>query len=333
MPNHCRLNVYIVINIIIPSVKKMEIETEDKPPGSPLIRDFDIGNYLGNSNFFLKYEGVNPTGTQKDRISKKHVENAIDKGYSEISVATCGNYGASIAYFARAMGIKAIVGIPSEYSNSRYAEISAYGAEVIEKPLKYEEMVEYIRDEAGRNGWYDASPGSRNKDIDIAGYSEIAYEIYEQLGFAPDYVSVPVGNGTTMYGIYYGFLKLMRSGRSDKIPSFIASSTEGGNPVVYSFINGFRRVVELDQNSIIETHSNEPLIAYRSYDGQRALDVLYKTHGKASYVSDEDMINMSAGFREIDHLSVLPASASAALTALKYAGDKSCVIVLTGSDK
>ena len=97
----------------------MEIESEDKPPGSPLIRDFDMGNYLGRSNFFIKYEGANPTGTQKDRISRKHVENAIEHGYTEISVATCGNYGASIAYYARAMGIKAIVGIPSDYSNSR----------------------------------------------------------------------------------------------------------------------------------------------------------------------------------------------------------------------
>ena len=96
----------------------MEIESEDKPPGSPLIRDFDMGNYLGRSNFFIKYEGVNPTGTQKDRISRKHVENAIEHGYTEISVATCGNYGASIAYYARAMGIKAIVGIPSDYSSS-----------------------------------------------------------------------------------------------------------------------------------------------------------------------------------------------------------------------
>ena len=333
MANHCILNVYIVINIIILPVKKMEIETEDKPPGSPLIRDYDIGNYLGNGNFFLKYDGINPTGTQKDRISRRHVENAIEKGYTEISVATCGNYGASIAYYARAMGLKAVVGIPSEYSNSRHAEIAAYGAEVIEKPFKYEEMVEYIRDEASKNGWYDASPGSSNKDLDIAGYSEIAYEIYWQLGFVPDYVSVPVGNGTTIYGIYYGFLKLRRSGKSDKVPSFIASSTDGGNPVIYSFMNGFRRIVELDPDSIVETKSNEPLIAYRSYDGQRALDMLYKTSGKALYVSDEDMINMSRGFREVDHLSVLPASASSAVAASRYAGNNSCVIVLTGSDK
>ncbi|EQB73219.1 MAG: hypothetical protein AMDU4_FER2C00086G0005 [Ferroplasma sp. Type II] len=311
----------------------MEIESEDKPPGSPLIRDFDMGNYLGRSNFFIKYEGANPTGTQKDRISRKHVENAIEHGYTEISVATCGNYGASIAYYARAMGIRAIVGIPSDYSNSRHAEIAAYGADIIEKPLKYEEIVEYIRDEANKNNWYDASPGSPNKSIDVSGYSEISYEIYNQLGFAPDYVSVPVGNGTTFYGIYYGFQKLYRERRTDKIPKFIAASTVAGNPVIYSYINRFRNIVELDQEKIVETYVNEPLIAYRSYDGQKALEALYKTHGKALYVSDNDMIKLSDGFRKIDNLSVLPASASAAVAALKFAGNNTCVVVLTGSDK
>jgi threonine synthase len=311
----------------------MEIESEDKPPGSPLIRDFDIGNYLERSNFFLKYEGANPTGTQKDRISKKHVENAIEHGYSEISVATCGNYGASIAYYARKYGIKAIVGIPSDYSNTRHAEIASYGADIIEKPVKYEEMVEYIREESEKNNWYDASPGSKNKSIDISGYSEISYEIYNQLGFAPEYISIPVGNGTTFYGVYYGFLRMYRDGIIDKMPKFIAASTAGGNPIIYSFLNGFRNIVELDPDKISESHTNEPLIAYISYDGQNALDALYKTHGKALYVNDDDMVKSSEGFRKIDHLSVLPASASAAIAALKVAGNKSCVILLTGSDK
>ena len=89
----------------------MEMETnidaEDKPPGSPLIRESNIGNFLNKENIFLKYEGINPTGTQKDRISRKHVENAISKGYDRISVATCGNYGASIAYYADKYGIEA----------------------------------------------------------------------------------------------------------------------------------------------------------------------------------------------------------------------------------
>ncbi len=314
----------------------MEIETEledDKPPGSPLIREYDIGNFLKKENLFLKYEGINPTGTQKDRISKKHVENAISRGYDKISVATCGNYGASIAYYADKYGIKSIVGIPSDYSNVRYDEIKKYNADIIEKPLKYEEMVEYIRSLSIKNNWYDASPGSENKELDIEGYSEISYEIYKQLNYVPDYVSVPVGNGTTLYGIYKGFYNLYKSNKINKIPKFIAASTINGNPVIDSFLNSYKKIHDINPENIMETEINEPLVSYRSYDGQNALNVLYKTDGKAVYVTDNEMLNLSLNFEKYDNLSVLPASASAAAAALRIIDDETCVIILTGSDK
>ncbi|MEM0140368.1 MAG: pyridoxal-phosphate dependent enzyme [Ferroplasma sp.] len=311
----------------------MEIESEDKPPGSPLLREYDIGNFLKESLWFIKYEGSNPTGTQKDRISRLHVENAISKGYNEISVATCGNYGASIAYYAQKYGIKAIVGIPSQYSNSRRSEIEKYGATVIEEPLAYEDMVEHMRDMSMKNRWYDASPGSSNSAIDIEGYSDIGIEICNQLGFAPEFVSVPVGNGTTLYGIYRGFYKLFKKKKIGRMPHFIATSTEFGNPIIYSFIHGFRNIVELNKTDIIETEINEPLISYRSYDGQHALNVLHRTEGKAIYVSDGEMKNISEQFMRDDGLSVLPASASAVAGALKFAKGHSCAIIITGSDK
>lgn len=314
----------------------MEMETnieDDKPPGSPLIRDFDIGGFLNRENIFLKWEGVNPTGTQKDRISKKHVLNAISNGYDKISVATCGNYGASIAYYAEKYGIKAIIGIPSDYSNIRYNEIKRYNADIIEKPLKYEEMVEYMRDLSDKNNWYDASPGSKNNEIDINGYSQIAYEIYSQLSYIPDYVSVPVGNGTTLYGIYKGFYNLYKNNKVNKIPEFIAASTLNGNPVIYSFLNGYRKLHDLNPENISETEINEPLISYKSFDGQNALNVLYKTNGKAVYVTDDEMYSLSEGFKKYDNLPVLPASASAAAAALRIVDNETCVVVLTGSDK
>ncbi len=309
------------------------IDAEDEPPGSPLIRESNIGNFLDKENMLLKYEGANPTGTQKDRISRKHVENAISKGYDRISVATCGNYGASIAYYAEKYGIKAIIGIPSDYSNIRYDEIKEYNADIIEKPLKYEEMVEYIRDLSNKNNWYDASPGSKNKKIDIEGYSEIAYEIYNQLSYIPDYISIPVGNGTTLYGIYRGFYDLYKNNRTDKIPEFIASSTVNGNPIIDSFLNDYKKIHEINPENIMETEINEPLVSYRSYDGQNALNVLYKTGGKAVYVTDDEMYELSRDFKKYDDLSVLPASTAAVAAALRIVDDETCVIVLTGSDK
>ncbi len=308
----------------------MEIETEEKPPGSLFVRESDIGNNFKKPNLFFKYEGYNPTGTQKDRISEEHVKNAISQEYDTISVATCGNYGVSIAYYANKYGIKAIVGIPSEYSVSRRDEIASYGAELVEEPIKYEEMVDLIRKRAKIHSWYDASPGSVNSYIDYASYGNIANEIYDSMKNIPDYVSVPVGNGTTLYGIYTGFQNLYKRKLIDKIPKFIANSTINGNPIIYSFLNGFKKIRDLNPGNIKETPIDEPLVAYRSYDGQNALDVLYETHGYALYSTDDEMKNLSTRLMEFYNLSVLPASCSALSGALRVINKETCVVLLTG---
>ncbi|WP_287954883.1 pyridoxal-phosphate dependent enzyme [Acidiplasma sp.] len=307
----------------------MEIDMEEKPPGRPLIKDSDLGNFLKRENIYFKYEGYNPTGTQKDRISENHVKNAIAHGYDTISVATCGNYGASIAYYARKYGLHSVIGIPSDYISARRDEISYYGGEIIEKPVKYEEMVDYIRELSASNGWYDASPGSANSKLDYYSYSTISEEIYNELGRMPEYFSVPVGNGTTMYGVYLGFKRIsMKTG--EKIPSFIANSTINGNPIIYSFLRGYKKIRELNPDNIQETKINEPLVAYRSYDGQKALNVLYETHGRALYSTDEEMLYISKELERRDGLSVLPASCSAVSGALRVVRDETCVILLTG---
>ncbi len=308
----------------------MEIETEEKPPGTLFVRETDIGNYFKKPELFFKYEGYNPTGTQKDRISEKHVKNALSQGYDTISVTTCGNYGVSIAYYARKYGLKAIIGIPSEYSGGRRNEILEYGATIMEQPVKYEEMVELMRHEAEVHSWYDASPGSINSYMDYESYSNIAYEIYNSLENIPNYVSVPVGNGTTLYGIYLGFENLYKNHLIDKIPKFIANSTINGNPVIHSFLNGFKKIHDLNPDSIMETPVNEPLVAFRSYDGQKALDVLYETRGYALYSTDDELKKLSSILMKYDKLSVLPASCSALSGALRVINNERCVVILTG---
>ncbi|AAT43149.1 pyridoxal-phosphate dependent enzyme [Picrophilus oshimae] len=305
---------------------------EEKPPGSPLLSGAYLRGIIDSDRVFVKYEGANPTGTQKDRISENHVKRALSLGMKTVSVATCGNYGASISYYSRKYNIDAVIGIPEYYSNVRSKEMVANGSRVIKYPYKYEEIVELFHKISERNGWYDASPGSRNDVYDIIGYSIIAIEIYKQLGHSPDYIAVPVGNGTTLAGIYYGFRALYDYGYASNVPRFIAASTSGGNPIVESYMNGSKKIMELSEEKIRETNINEPLVAYRSYDGQKALDALYDTEGYAFYVNDDEMINASH-LMKMNGLSVLPASASAAVAAARVLkNNDECVIVITGRD-
>lgn len=316
----------------------MEGIEEDEPPGkTPFFRARNLERALKLKNLYIKFEGAGLTGTQKDRISKLHVLKAREKGYDTISLATCGNYGASVSYFANLYGMKSVVAVPEFYSGERNSEIRSNGAEIMEVPAKYEDLVEFMRDKSRDEAWYDSSPGSVNSDIDIEGYESIAYEIVGQLGRSPGYVSVPLGNGTTLAGIYSGFEKMQRRGIIRKVPRFIGSSTPNGNPIVASWKKKNRKLIELDPVSIRETKASEPLVAYRSYDGQKALNALYRSNGIATYVTDDEMYRYSTLIEHFEMLSVLPASA-ASLAAVDHvinrkSDPKDIVVVLTGRNK
>ncbi len=312
-----------------------QISLEEEPPGrTPLLCAVGINAALGLKKVFFKFEGSNVTGTQKDRISRIHVRNAVRSGYGTVSVATCGNYGASIAHSASREGIRSVVMIPQGYSNSRNGEIANYGGEIVSLPGKYEDSVQFMHDNAEGFSWYDASPGSVNSHLELSGYAEISAEIVMQLGHAPEFIAVPVGNGTTLAGIHMGFKKLHSMGRIDRIPRLIASSTSNGNPIVTSWMKGSGRIRTLKPESIFETPVNESLVAYRSFDGQLALDSIRESRGFAIPVSDQEMLRFAGLMERYEKLSVLPASSSALAAASRVLGQigpgSECVVVITG---
>ena len=167
-------------------------------------REYDI------RQLFIKYEGNNPSGTQKDRIAFAQVLDALRRGYSTIALATCGNYGVACAYAASLAGIECKVFMPASYHSPRVKEIENFGAELIRLDGSYEDVVSSSRKIAKKQEWYDANPGGANTPMQIAAYAEIAYEIYDQLRDAPKYLACPVSNGTVLAGIYRGFVTLFK---------------------------------------------------------------------------------------------------------------------------
>ncbi|MEM0155757.1 MAG: pyridoxal-phosphate dependent enzyme [Thermoplasmataceae archaeon] len=311
---------------------------EEEPPGStPFLRAVNLERNLRLKKFFIKFEGANATGSQKDRISKLHVLRAKRLGYRTISLATCGNYGASISYYAKLYGLNSVVAMPQDYSHERAGEILANGSEVLELSGKYEDTVSAMRDMANDNAWYDSSPGSANSDLDIMGYEKIAYEIVQQLGHSPKYLAIPVGNGTTLSGVFNGFVKMYNHGSIDSLPALIASSTANGNPIVYSWKRQIKRVVDLNPSILRESSVNEPLISYKAFDGQKALNAIYRSKGYAEYVTDEEMIRYARTIEMTESVQALPASASTLAAAVrimsKRGRDSECVLVITGRNR
>jgi threonine synthase len=319
----------------------MDLQNDEEPPppfenvgGTLFTQARNLERVLKFGNVFVKFEGGNPTGTQKDRISIYHVTKALREGYQGITVGTCGNYGISLAYFAKLAGLQTKILIPEQYvlTPRRKQELQNLGTELETIQGKYEDAVEKSRTLARKENLYDANPGNGSEGW--RGYMPIAYEIFQQLGRVPTAVSTPVGNGTTLLGIYHGFKHLQEQGLIDRLPHLVGASTPGGNPIVKSFKMGDSKTTDLQPSEIKETSINEPLISYHSYDGDEALRAIYETDGWADYTSDTRMLRFHTIVKDQEGLNVLPASASAIDAMVKFKNHRvlnsDYVIVLTG---
>jgi threonine synthase len=266
---------------------------------------------LDFSKFYVKFEAGNPTGTMKDRASFATLEYAKDTGFDTIAVASCGNFGASIVKLSKVFNISPHVFIPNSYNSPRISEMKRMGGIIHRAPGTYEELVDLSGNIAEERGWYNGNPGKKeNSEVSFKAYESIAIEIFEKLQYAPDAVSVSVGNGTCFTGIFHGFRRMFRQGHTDKIPVLIAASTDGGNPIISSYNAGYRKIINLKPDSITETFLNEPIVNWKSLDGQHALDALWESNGYARAVSDENMDAFSHFLEKEEGLSVLPASAA-----------------------
>jgi len=293
----------------------------DEPPGglNRIFRATSLEARAGVERIYVDYEGVNPTGTHKDRIARVHVERAVKEGFSGITVGTCGNYGAAVAYHAMTVGLRAVVFVPSGYSLERLYEIRTFGAEVVEIQGTYEDAVRASRRFASENGFYDANPGGR-RDVDFEAYSALAEEVLMRM--EPDVVFVPVGNGTTLAGLWRGFR------RRGVEPRMVGVTTAFGNEVLRRFYG--------DPNAdFAETVLNEPLVSSESFDADEALRAVYESGGYVFGFADDVALRYAGIIRSATGISPLPASALTLAGLMKFVrkfgvGRRNFLLIVTG---
>jgi threonine synthase len=296
-------------------IEEFENIIESEVGDTSLVRARNLERNLNLRQVFLKFEGSNPTGTQKDRIAFAQCMDAMRRGYDSLTLATCGNYGVSAALAAFIAGLKCRIFIPEDYHTKRIKEMADLKAEIIRVPGDYERAVEVSKEYAENHEFYDANPGGNNTILQLRAYGEIAYEIYDDLRDAPRIVAVPVSNGTVLAGIYKGFVSLYRRGKTSRIPLMIAGSSYRKNPIIQAYVQGKETCDDLSPAKIRETRVNEPLINWHSYDGDYALDAIRNSGGWAGDATDKNMINFARLIREKEGINVLTAS-TAGLVAL-----------------
>ena len=181
---------------------------------------------IEGSRFYLKMEDRQPTGSFKDRGAKRLIGELAYLGIDRVAIDSAGNAGAAVAAYAAAAGMACRVYVPDDISAERVRQITAYGAEVVRVPNGRMNAGSTLRAELGSD--YYASHVYNPLFAD--GIKSMAYEIYHQLGGAvPDYIFVPIGNGSLLLGLYQGFAELGR------LPHFVGVQSTKCAPVVEAF--------------------------------------------------------------------------------------------------
>jgi threonine synthase len=320
LPNGLAVQQRIAADTALPTEERLEAFEDifDSEVGdTSLARARNVEREVGIRQLFLKFEGGNPTGTQKDRIAFAQAMDALRRGFDAITVATCGNYGAAIATATSYAGLRCLIFIPEGYRTKRITEMSRPGVEIIRIAGDYETAVQASQERAEAEEVYDANPGGANTPLQLRAYGEIAYEIYDELRDAPAAVAVPVSNGTTLAGVHKGFVSLYRRGKTSRIPRMIAGSTFGKNPIINAVLKNLPQCDDLAPERLRETPVNEPLINWHAIDGDLALHAIRESGGLASYASDKGMLHFSKTLREREGLNVLPASTAGLIALLE----------------
>src|SRR2546427_6793182 len=197
---------------------------------TPLVPSRNIGRALGLSNLYFKYEGLNPTGSFKDRGMVVAVAKALEAGSRVLMCASPGNPSASMAAYAARTGVRAIVVVPSgEIAMNKLSQALMYGAKVVALKGTFDTALDAVRDLAKR--YPVALMNSVNPDR-LQGQKTAAFEIVDVLGDAPDYLLLPVGNAGNITAYWKGLREYQAAGRSTRLPRMIGAQAEGAAPIV-----------------------------------------------------------------------------------------------------
>ena len=197
---------------------------------TPLVPSRNIGRALGLKHLFFKYEGLNPTGSFKDRGMVVAVAKALEAGSRVFMCASTGNTSASMAAYAARMGVRAIVVVPSgEIAMNKLSQALMYGAKVVALKGNFDSALETVRDLASR---YPVALMNSINPNRIEGQKTAAFEIVDALGDAPDYLLLPVGNAGNITAYWKGFREYHTAGKSSRLPRMIGAQAEGAAPIV-----------------------------------------------------------------------------------------------------
>jgi threonine synthase len=245
---------------------------------TPLIPVQRLANELGGGfELYVKFEGLNPTGSFKDRGMTAAVSEAVGREVKAVICASTGNTAASAAAYAARAGVRAIVLIPEgKVAAGKLAGAIAYGADVLQVEGSFDDALALVVEITRRHPI--ALVNSLNP-YRLEGQKTAAFEIVDLLGDAPDWLCLPVGNAGNITAYWMGF-KQYHKQIGSKLPQMLGVQASGAAPLVLGH--------PVDKP---ETRATAIRIG-RPARGEQAVEAAESSNGRIIAVSDDQILQM-----------------------------------------
>lgn len=306
----------------LPIQKRENIVTLNEG-NTPLIRAEKIEKMFNlNVQVYLKCEGLNPTGSFKDRGMTVAVSKAVEEGARAVMCASTGNTSASAAAFAAKAGLKCIVVVPNKnIALGKLAQAITYGAKVIAIEGNFDDALKIVKVLTQKHPITLVNSINPNR---IEGQKTAAFEICDQLETSPDYLAIPVGNAGNITAYWKGFKEYHAKGYISKTPKMVGFQAAKAAPIVEG------RVINDPETIATAIKIGNPA------SWNKAQKALEESQGHIDKVADEEILNAYHILASREGIFVEPASAASVAGLIKMAkrgyfkeGSK-IVCVLTG---
>jgi threonine synthase len=264
---------------------------------TPLIYSPRLSERVGRGcKVFVKNEGVNPTGSFKDRGMTVAVSKAMESGTAALICASTGNTSASAAAYAARAGISCVVILPAgKIATGKLLQAFAYGAKTVAIDGNFDDALRIVR-ELGETGDFTIV-NSINPDR-IAGQKTAAFEVVDELGDSPDFHLLPVGNAGNISAYWAGYREYLAHQKSTELPATIGFQAAGAAPIFYEQVIGNPETIA----SAIRIGNPA------SWKQARA--AIVESRGAIDLVSDEDILAAQRWLAQHEGIFVEPASAA-----------------------
>jgi threonine synthase len=302
-----------------------------KEGGTPVYHMKNIGAQIGMKEAYAKHEGMNPSGSFKDRGMTVGVTKALELGMKSVACASTGNTSASLAVYGARAGVPVIVLLPQgKVALGKVAQALMHGAKVISINGNFDDALRLVRELCIANGIYLLNSINPYR---LEGQKTIGFEIVDFFNWeVPDRIILPVGNAGNITAIFKGLNEMKKLGIIDSIPMMTGIQAEGSAPIVKAIKSGAKAIT-------VEEHPETVATAIRIGDpvnAVKALNAIRSSGGTAETVTDEEILSAQKLLAMKEGIGVEPASAAsvAGLIKLRKAGvikkDERVVCVVTG---